>query len=83
MYRNAVFATGKTVLYPQTFRSTRSSIWEEPSFHYSGMCVCVCFRATLVAYGSSQARGQIRAVASGLHHSHSNMGSELHLQATP
>ena len=27
-------------------------------------------------YGSSQARGHIRAVAASLHHSHSNMGSE-------
>ena len=30
------------------------------------------FRATCVAYGGSQARGLIRAVAVGLHHSHSN-----------
>ena len=33
-------------------------------------------RATLAAYGSSQARGLIRAIAAGLHHSHSNTGSE-------
>ena len=33
------------------------------------------------AYGGSQARGQIRAVAAGLHHS--NAGSELRLQPTP
>ena len=33
------------------------------------------FRATPAAYGSSQARGQIGADASGLWHSHSNMGS--------
>ena len=26
-------------------------------------------------YGGSEARGQIRAVAAGLHHSHSNSGS--------
>jgi len=37
------------------------------------------FRAVPAAYGSSQARGPIRASAAGLHHSHSNMGSELHL----
>ena len=30
------------------------------------------FRAVLVAYGGFQARGQIRAVAAGLHRSHSN-----------
>ena len=30
------------------------------------------FRAATAAYGSSQARGQIGAIAAGLHHSHSN-----------
>ena len=33
------------------------------------------FMATPVAYGCSQAGGRIRAVAAGLHHSHSNTGS--------
>ena len=37
------------------------------------------FRAIPVAYGGSQDRGRIRAIAAGLYHSHSNMGSELHL----
>ena len=41
------------------------------------------FRAGLEAYGSSQARGRIRAVAAGLHHSHVIARSELHLQSTP
>ena len=40
-------------------------------------------KAAPVAYGSSQAQGQIRATAAGLHHSHSNIGSEPHLQPTP
>ena len=35
--------------------------------------------ATLVAYEGSWARGQIGAVAAGLHHSHSNAGSEPQL----
>ena len=40
----------------------------------------VCsFRAAPLAYGSSQARGGIRAAAAGLRHSHSNTGSEPHL----
>ena len=30
------------------------------------------FRAAPTAYGNSQTRGQIRAAATGLHHSHSN-----------
>ena len=41
------------------------------------------FRATPVAHGSSQVRGRIRATAAGLHHSHSNVGSEPCLQSTP
>ena len=40
-------------------------------------------RATPVAYGDSQARGLIGAVAAGLYHSHSNTGSEPSLQPTP
>ena len=39
------------------------------------------FRAAPVAYGSSQARGLIRAVATGLHDS--NTGSEPHLRPIP
>ena len=35
------------------------------------------------AYGGSQARGRIRDVATGLRQSHSNAGSEPHLQPTP
>ena len=40
-------------------------------------------RTTTVAYGGSQARGQIGASAAGLHHSHSNVKSELCLWPTP
>ena len=40
-------------------------------------------RAAPLAYGSSQAMGQIRAAAAGLHHSYSTARSELHLQPTP
>ena len=41
------------------------------------------FRAALMAYGGSQARGQIGAVATDLQHSHSNTGSEPCLGPTP
>ena len=65
----------------ESFRE--ASVWggvgrgrEEPSLSSSDfVCVCV-FRATPSAYGSSQARGHIRTVATGLHHSHSNTRSE-------
>ena len=36
-----------------------------------------------MAYGSSQARDRIGAVAAGLRHRHSNLGSEPRLQPTP
>ena len=36
-------------------------------------------RASPTAYEDSQARDPIRAVAPGLRHSHSNVGSELYL----
>ena len=52
--------------------------------------VVVCFfvffafsRAAPAAHGDSQARGLIGAVAAGLRHSHSNMGSEPCLRPTP
>ena len=41
------------------------------------------FRATPMAYGGSQARDLIRAVAASLHQSHSNSGSQPHLWPTP
>ena len=41
------------------------------------------FKAAPLAYGGSQARGRIRATAAGLHHNHSNRGSELRLRPTP
>ena len=41
------------------------------------------FRAKPAAYGVSQARGSIQAVAAVLQHSHSNTGSELRLRPTP
>ena len=50
----------------------------ENSFFFS-LCL---FRATPAAYGGSQARGPIRAVATGPSHSHSNAGSKLRLQPT-
>ena len=39
--------------------------------------------ASPAAYGGSQARGRIGAVATGLRQSHSNVGSEPRLQPTP
>ena len=44
--------------------------------------ICL-FRATPAAYGSSQARGWIGAVAARLRHRHSNARSKPCLQPTP
>ena len=40
------------------------------------------FRAELPAYGGSQARGWIRAAATGLHYSHGSVESESHMWPT-
>ena len=49
-------------------------------FNFFDICL---FRATPAAHGGSQARGLIRAIAAGLHHSHSNARSKPRLQPTP
>ena len=55
---------------------------------YHGFLFFCLFRATPAAYGSSQARGQIKAAAAGLaglaglHHSYSNARSQLSLRPT-
>ena len=41
------------------------------------------FSAAPKACGGSQARGPIGAIAAGLHHSHSNTGSQPCLRPTP
>ena len=46
-------------------------------FYYLFVCLFVAFfRAAPAAYGGSKAKGQIRATAADLHHSHSNIRSE-------
>ena len=45
--------------------------------------IYLSFRATPIALGDSQARGQIGAVAISLHHSHRSARSEPNLQLTP
>ena len=62
--------------------SYNNSTWDGGSLFCLGFFVLFClFRATLAAFGSSQARGQIGAVAAGL--CHSNTGSEPCLWPTP
>ena len=47
-----------------------------PGWRLMKLLLCVClFRA----YGGSQAKGRMGAIAASLHHSHSNSRSEPHL----
>ena len=63
------------------------NLFASPYIHIVGyyffIFLFLLFRAAPMAYGSSQARGQIEATAACLHHSHSNSGSEQCLQLTP
>ena len=54
------------------------SVGPRGQFTFSFFVFCP-FRATPVAYGGSQARGLIEAVAAGLCHSHSNARSKPRL----
>jgi len=56
---------------------------EISGFSFVFVFVCLFSSTTPAAYGVSQARGLIGAVAAGLCQSHSNVGSELRLQPTP
>ena len=53
------------------------------SFYSLAFFFFFLFRAASAGYGCSQDRGRIRAAAAGLHHSHSNLASKLHLRPTP
>ena len=58
-----------------TARGIQVSFWNDAFYFF-----CL---AEPASYASPQARGRIRAIAAGLHHSHSNTGSEPHLRSTP
>ena len=61
-------------------------IKNQASIHEDVGCFCLFFflcRAASSAYGSSQARSQVRAAAAGLHHSHRNTECEPPLRPTP
>ena len=55
-------------------RLALNGLWELFFYFYF-----LLFRATPVAYASSQDRGRLTATAASLHHSHSNAGSEARL----
>ena len=62
----------------------RTRIQAKPGLGLEPMVFLFFFsRAAPEACGGSQARGLIGAIATDLHHSHSNSRSELCLQPTP
>ena len=65
-------------IYYPVCHERRQGVGEQLALFYF-----LLFGAAGAAYGSSQARGRIRALAAGLYHSHSNGGSELCLPPTP
>ena len=59
-----------------TFSARTPRVWLPIFFSF------LLFSVAPEAYGSSQARGRFGAIAAGLHHSHSNAGSEPSLRPT-
>ena len=56
---------------------------QNQEFYFILFCLLAISWAAPMAYGGSQARGQIGAAATSLRQSHSNAGSKLRLQPTP
>ena len=52
-------------------------------FFFFFFCLFAISKAAPTAYGGSQARGLIGAIAASLHQSHGNTGSEPCLRRTP
>ena len=75
-----IFINAIVFFFPLCFKICYMTITLLFSLLFLAFCL---FRATPAAYGGSQARGLIGAVASGLHQSHSNAGSVLRLRPTP
>ena len=61
----------------------QSQVYSKVIQLYTYMYKTFFFGLFVPAYGGSQARGPVGAVAAGLHHSHSNVGSEPRLRPTP
>ena len=81
----------QNVLYLDSSDGFKGQIYQNlhsSQVHFNGckfyfFCPFAFSRAAPAAYGGSQARDQIGAVAAGLRQSHSNARSEHYLQPTP
>ena len=71
------------ILFELSLESQRVFYTQSTSQSRLALYVFFLFRTTPVAYESSQSRGQIKAVAAGLQHNHSDARSKLHLRPAP
>ena len=67
----------------KVFDSDSTSFFSFPFFLFFCCCLLSFYGHTRTAYGGSQGKSLIGAVATGLHQNHSNSRSELRLQSTP
>ena len=74
--RPLVFCQYEQVILTKTWFSLPAK------YRYEGLLLFSFFCLYRAAYGGSQARGPSRVVATGLHHSHGNMGSKPRMQPT-
>ena len=78
--------TGSVDLLTPQLQTSKLQKHERINFYFffgTFVCLFLLFKATLMTYGSSQARGWIRAVAASLRHSQSQVRSEPCLRPTP
>ena len=81
--KNVYCLKGKMQFYSNQQQSQALSLYVILQEIPAGFFFLIFLWLHLAAYESSQARGRIGAAAAGLHHSHSNAGSEPHLQPMP
>ena len=84
--QTSLYISSHSFLHPFILSKTKLSIcaltYSTPfsqTFFFFFFCLFAFSRAAPMAYGGSQARGLIKAVAASLHQSHSNASSEPHL----
>ena len=80
-----IFVCGVESVLISFFHMQLSTVFPSTTylFIYLFICLFAISWAAPEAHGGSQARGRITAVAASLRQSHSNVGSEPHLQPIP
>ena len=79
-----LYSTGNYTQFPGIYHDGKEHFILFIYFNYFILICPLAFsRVAPTAHGGFQARGLIGAVAAGLHHSHSNVGSKPSLPPTP